>query len=590
MHSINYRRWIPLTIQKEDRQEQFVSIIIDGELYKVPKWYTLATAISYVKGLNYRKTRFGDPRGPVCNMGICFECTVFLVGKGNVRACMMQVEEGMNIRLEDDFTKENPPKVKQKPNSSKHQVQDVVIIGAGPAGLAAAEELSEAGLSVTIIDEQEHIGGQIHRHVIHPKEKTKPVRLVKNVENLKGVRFIKGNTVWSVVRVHKSDDEEQFPNNNTMYEIHLDNHGSVITKYLLIATGAYDKMLQFKGWNKPGVMSAGGLQISVKTQSFVPGKSVLLAGSHPFLLIVAKEILDQGGKIKGIAFSQSFPKMNELLPMGMASLRRLSKSKELISALQTVRKAKVPIWFNSVPIEAKGNGQIKEVTLTKVGKNGDLTDDLRFVECDVMGNCYGFNASSELPRHMQCEMKFDELSGGWIVQVNQEMESSLDHIYVAGELTGIGGAELSEIEGRIAGISIIEKTASNAGNQRRLTKLKKERRSWMGFAEMLGKATKVSFDPTQLLKHHFDTLVCRCEEVSYENIDSILQDHPHLSNMNAVKLMTRCGMGLCQGRYCEQALSKILQDRIPSASEQDSFSARFPVKPIIINDMREPNN
>lgn len=574
-----------MTIQKEDTQEQFVSITIDSESYKVPKWYTLATAISYVKGLNYRKTRFGDPRGPVCNMGICFECTAFLVGKGNVRACMMQVEEGMNILLENDFTKVNQPKEKHKPTPFKDQVQDVVIIGAGPAGLAAAEELSGTGLSITIIDEQEYIGGQIHRHVMHPKEKAKPARLVKNVENLKGIRFIKGNTVWSVVR-EKSDDVDQLSNNSTMYEIHLDNHVSIITKYLIIATGAHDNMLHFKGWNKPGVMSAGGLQISVKTQKFIPGKSVLLAGSHPFILIVAKEILDQGGKIKGIAFSQSFPKINELLPMGIASLRRWSKSKELISSLQTVRKAKVPIWFNTVPIEAKGNGQINEVTLSKLGKNDEITDDLRFVECDVLGNCYGFNASSELPRHMQCEMKFDELSGGWIVQVNEEMESSLEHIYVAGELTGVGGAELSEVEGRIAGISIIEKTTSNARNQRRLTQLKKERKSWLGFAEMLGKVTKVSFDPTQLLKHHSDTLVCRCEEVSYESIDSVLREHPHLSNMNAVKLMTRCGMGLCQGRYCEQALSTILQERISSNSEQDSFSARFPVKPIIINDLR----
>src|SRR5699024_6091493 len=95
---------------------------------------------------------------------------------------------------------------------------------------------------------------------------------------------------------------------------------------------------------------------------------------------------------------------------------------------------------------------------------------------------------------------------------------------------------------------------------KRLGRLKKERWSWQSFANILGKATRVTFDSVQLLQKNPDTLVCRCEEVTYTQIDKTLQEHPHLSTMNSVKLMTRCGMGLCQGRYCEGTLLEIMNN------------------------------
>ncbi|GGP07787.1 FAD-dependent oxidoreductase [Oceanobacillus neutriphilus] len=574
----------------EVKQNKTISIEIDGEEYQIPKGYTLAAAVTYAKSLAYRKTRFGDVRGPVCNMGVCMECSVFLQGRGSVRACMIRVKDGMRVWTAPDFTRhlddgnaQVEPISESNPENNEY---DVVVIGAGPAGMAAAEELSGNGLHIALIDEQENIGGQIYRHIPNSIKKVLPNDLVKRSSKLADVQFISGNAVWSVVATNKEGKEDMLLHKQAKYEIHLDHHQSIFAKYIIIASGAYDKMIPFKGWTKPGVMSAGGLQVFAKTQHFIPGESILLAGSHPFLLIVAKQILEQGGSITGIAFSQSFPRIHELLPMGVSGLKRWKKSLELIDALQTVRKAGVPIWFHTVPLEAKGTDRVQSVVLNDLGKTGKMESNSWEVECDLAGICYGFHASSEIPRQLSCQMKYNALAGGWLAEVNENMQSSLKGIYAAGELTGVGGAELSEIEGRIAGNSILENIFNGDVDRRKLDRLKKERESWMSFAELLGKMTRMTFDSMQLLKKHPDTFVCRCEEVTYEAIDEILQAHPHLSTMNAVKLMTRCGMGLCQGRYCETTLRDMLK-QTGISEEADAFSARFPVKPTVIGSMKD---
>ncbi|MDQ0167972.1 FAD-dependent oxidoreductase [Bacillus horti] len=587
--------------------EQQITINIDHNNYAIPKGYSLATAISEVKGLGYRQTRFGDVRGPVCNMGVCFECSVYVQGKGNIRACMIEVEEGMVVHTTPDFEQlsmaegeEEGRAVGADGEGNRHiesnlrkntAPYDVAIIGAGPAGLGAGEELSGKGLRVVLIEEQQASGGQIYRQASENFQKQhvlSPNPLVQRVAEKQDVYRIFGATVWSISTVNEEGNVSTSEHDRESYLIHLENEVAIQTKQIILATGAYDRLFPFQGWTKPGVMSAGGLQIFAKTQRYIPGKAILLAGSHPFILIVAKQILQMGGQIKGIAFAQGFPKLHELFTYGMSGLRRWRKSKELLSALQAVRKAKVPLWFNTIPLEAEGDDQVERLKLARLNQNGEVSEESAYeVQCDVVGLCYGFTASSELARQIGCKTRFDGANGGWLVEVNEEMQSSIPTIRVAGELNGVGGAELSEVEGRIAALSLLKELSPQHYEQKKAwhQSLIKERSSWMAFAEMLGKATDLTFDPLPLLKRKPETYVCRCEEVSYRSIEDTLQEHSHVSSMNAVKLMTRCGMGLCQGRYCERTLQEIASHQWGEKAVGDSLTARFPVKPVTIKQM-----
>lgn len=580
---------------QEKMNDQMVFIEIDKEQYTIPKGYTLATAITYAKGIDYRTTVSGSKRGPVCNMGVCFECSAFVEGKGYVRTCMIEVEDGMvistrsNVEQISSVKEGNFQNHKGDKNSANDiSLFDVAIIGSGPAGLGAAEELANKGLDIVIIDEQENIGGQIYRHVPASIRPHSPNELVSRAKEFHSIHWRLGNTVWAIVPYSQYGTISISKEDIAFYQIYLENNKKISTKHIIIATGAYDYMIPFEGWTKPGVMSAGGLQVFAKTQNFLPGDQVLLVGSHPFLLIVAKEIIESGGDVKGIVLSQSFPKIRELFKHGLNISKIWSKSNELIQSIRSILKAKVPVMLNRVPIKVEDKSDKKVIQLQKVNKDGTMSTQAPIeVSCDVVGACYGFLTSSELPKQLGCSMAYDEKMGGHIVNVNEDMQSSVKNVYVAGELTGVGGAELSEVEGRIAGLSILDVLGieHSHGQKGKHKRLKKERKSWLSFAKMLGEVTTVKFDLFELLQDKPKTTVCRCEEVNFNEIVNLLNKHPHISSMNAVKLLSRCGMGLCQGRYCERTLLKISEKVLSNKFTQDFFSARYPSKSVTINDI-----
>lgn len=575
----------------ERTDERMVSIEIDQKQYTIPKGYTLATAITYSKGIAYRTTTSGSRRGPVCNMGVCFECSAFVEGKGYVRTCMLEIEDGMVVSTQ--LHAEQMPSHSKNHKSDSNDTNDishfdVAIIGSGPAGMAAAEELANNGLDIVIIDEQENIGGQIYRHVPESIRSYSPNELVSRVEQSRSIHWRLGNTAWAIVPYSQYGTIDNSQEDVAYYQIYLEYNKEISAKRIIIATGAYDYMIPFKGWTNPGVMSAGGLQVFAKTQNFLPGDNVFLTGSHPFLLIVAKEIIESGGTVKGIAFSQSFPKIKEIFKHGLNLSAIWSKSNELIQSIRSIRKAKVPVMFNRVPIEVEDTEDGKVVHLQQINKNGALsTQPPKEISCDIVGACYGFLTSTELPKQLGCSMAYDEKMGGHVVNVNGSMKSSVNNVYVVGELTGVGGAELSEVEGRIAGLSILDELDIKRTHeqQRKYKGLMKKRKSWTSFAKMLGEMTAVKFDLFQLLQNKPKTIVCRCEEVNFDEINNLLQKHPHISSMNALKLLSRCGMGLCQGRYCEGTLLKISERLLSDNFTHDFFSERYPSKSVTINDI-----
>lgn len=615
--------------------DNYITIYIDEIKHLVPKGYTIATAISYAVSLHYRKTMTGDQRGPFCNMGVCFECSVYLQGKGIVRACMLEVKEGMKVytdvhdasitlnqHIEHQMTNNNSimqeqkndiagdtflsqseisfenttSSVKNRQVNDEHIMEkgktityDVAVIGAGPAGMAAVEEMSSANLQVVLIDEQEHIGGQIFRHIPEPFQVNKPHPLIDRLKQSNHFHLINGKTVWAIVPTNEYDSLSHSLEKKGLFSIYIEGHHRIRAKKVIIATGATDYVIPFKGWTKPGIMSAGGIQLFAKNQHYLPGKNTVLVGSHPFLLIVAKQIIDIGGTVSGIAFSSSIPSLNQLFSLGMNGLKLWNKSKELLAAISTIKRKKVPIWFQTVPVEAKGNELVTEIVLEKVNKYKTNNKNNRFIiPCDLVGVNYGFTPSIELARQLNCNIDYDETYGiNHKVLVDKHMESSVQGVYVAGELTGVGGAELSEVEGRIAGLSLINAFQGNLSEEHlnKLNSLQRQKNHLHSFARLLRQVSEPNVNIVTLLKENPTTNVCRCEEISYQNIEKTLRNNKHITSLNSIKLLTRCGMGLCQGRYCENSLSQIAKDQLEETFIEDRFTERYPTKPITINDL-----
>ena len=293
---------------------------------------------------------------------------------------------------------------------------------------------------------------------------------------------------------------------------------------LILATGARERWAPFPGWTLPNVTGAGGLQALVKSGLPVAGKKVVIAGSGPLLLAVAKYLRDRGADIRLIAEQAS---RGSLFRFGAGLAAHTGKLKQAVQLRAALFG--VPYLTSCWPIAAHGSGKLESVTLQRGAKTWSEP-------CDYLACGFGLIPNVELPVLLGCWLD----RGG--VFVDAEQQTSVDGVYCAGEVTGIGGVELALVEGEIAGYAAAGQAARSYGRF-------SARRRHRQFA--------ASVDKTFALRNELrslpgdDTVVCRCEDVTWGRIRAY-------SNWREAKLHTRCGMGACQGRVCGSALEFLL--------------------------------
>lgn len=455
---------------------------------------------------------------------------------------------------------------------------DVAIIGGGPAGQAAAVVLDQSGARIAVIDEQQRPGGQILRQP--PPEfsvrnwmKSASYRGLKSqlsiFEKLSGSCWIGGHSVIGIVR--ESDG----------FSLTLSGANGVRTiraRRILIAAGCYDLPVCLPGWTLPGAMAAGGLQALVKAQGIVPGNRIVLAGTHPLMLIVAAQLVAAGATVAEVAFDQRLSVMaSRVAASGLTALRHAGLLRDAMAAWATLRRGGVPVRFGRNLMEIGGRTAVERVHFRE--RSGHDTT----VACDTVGLCYGFIPQSDLPRLVQMKVAWATPAGGWTATHDSWMRSSMDGIAVAGETTGVGGASIACDEGRIAGaglaldLDLIPLSAAEAIR----TRARKALISANRFADLLARIA----DPSEALSRprQADTIMCRCEDVTMAQIDVALAQ---TTDPNAVKLATRCGMGLCQGRGCEHMLLRLAAARCGVApGDLPGFTARFPARPTRVGDL-----
>jgi NADPH-dependent 2,4-dienoyl-CoA reductase/sulfur reductase-like enzyme len=404
---------------------------------------------------------------------------------------------------------------------------DVLVIGAGPAGLAAAACAAECGVKVGIVDDNPSLGGQIWRG-----ESAKTSEAAHWVGRLRaaGVQEFYGARVF-----HQ-------PEPGTLLADGADRLLELSYRKLIVGTGARELFLPFPGWTLPNVMGAGGLQAMVKSGLPIAGKRVLLAGSGPLLLAVAAYLRQHGAEIPMICEQAS---RSSLARFSMALLRQPGKIRQGFSLRQQL--SGIPFVPGCWPVEARGRETLQEVVISQ-----DSNQQTQAVSCDYLACGFHLVPNTELAELLGCRVRNDR------VQVDDLQQTTVPGILCAGEPTGVGGLELALVEGQIAGLVAGERSES-------ARHLFGERKKLHSFARALDRAFVLRPELRNLPRP--ETIVCRCEDVTYSRLE------PHRS-WRAAKLQTRCGMGPCQGRVCGPA-TRFLFDWSPDSVRPPIFPTRF---------------
>ena len=389
---------------------------------------------------------------------------------------------------------------------------DVVVVGAGPGGIAAATVAAEMGKRVCLVDSNPGLGGQVWRGIGAGAEHAYP----------HGGRFVRwkarldasGCEIWQGWQVVDSSKQGWLRVESE------DESREIRCEHLVLATGARERFLPFPGWTLPGVMGVGGAQAMVKSGLDASVKRVVVAGSGPLLLAVAAGLTKAGATIAGV-FEQA-PR-TQVAPFILFALPA-QPGKLIEGAFYRLRTLGVPYRFNSWIRRAEGRGRVERVWVSIDGK-------VRAIACDWLACGFHLVPNLELPRLLGCEIE----SGR--VKVDALQQSSVEGVACVGELTGIGGLEKAMVEGEIAGWAAV-------GNQKRAFSFASQRSRQLAFAARIERAFMLR---PELRRVPADsTIICRCEDVAHKELAAC-------SGWREAKLHARCGMGPCQGRVCGSA-------------------------------------
>lgn len=465
---------------------------------------------------------------------------------------------------------------------------DLVIVGAGPAGMAAAVTVADAGYSVLVVDEQARAGGQIFRRpptewgIRHGNYRPYPWArgLIERFEDHPGIRCLFRSTAFGVLRDHPlPDDAAGKP--QLQLAVHSPEGGRLIAaRKLLLATGAHDMPVAFPGWTAPGVMTAGAVQSLLKSQKLLVGKRLVLAGSHPILLVLAEQLLDAGAEISEIAFARGLPRLTEVaaaLPVipGHAALFA-----DAARALGKIARRRIPVSRRMIVAGVEGEASVTGVRLKEVDRDWKGTGTERLVAADILAIGYGFSPTTELARQGGCRLDWQSAQGGWIVAHDAQFRTTAEDIFVAGEPTGVAGAARSRAEGLAAGLTIAASLGAPADRA-----LQALATGILARADRFSNLVQTMFEPNRKaladLSREDNVIICRCEMVRNGQIEAALSDNPFILSASAVKLECRSGMGPCQGRYCEGTIAaRIAQARGATIEASGHFNAHLPVRPV----------
>lgn len=451
---------------------------------------------------------------------------------------------------------------------------ELVVIGAGPAGMSAAIAAAEAGVEVVLLDEQATPGGQIYRAVTRA-DATRDAQRLKVLGPdyaagrplaerflASGARHEPGVSVWEVTRDH---------------QVNALQGGRVRTwqaDRVVLATGAMERPVPIPGWTLPNVMTAGAAQILLKAEQAVPTGALVLAGCGPLLYLLAWQYLRAGVAIRAIVDTTDRADHRRALSHALRALRGwrvLGKGVKLLAAL---RRAGVPFHTGATALAVEGETKAQALCFESGGVR-------HRIEADVVLLHQGVVPNTQFSWSLRAGHRWDEAQLCWTPQTDAWGELDVPGVFVAGDGAGIAGAVGAACQGRLAGLAVARQLG-------RIDDAERDRRAATARAELdTQRAVRPFLDALYRPKLRVpadDVIVCRCEEVTAGQLRSYVA--LGCTGPNQAKSFGRCGMGPCQGRLCGLTVTEVIADaRGVPPSEVGYYRIRPPIKPITLGEL-----
>ncbi|EPJ87998.1 pyridine nucleotide-disulfide oxidoreductase family protein [Pseudomonas sp. CFII64] len=445
------------------------------------------------------------------------------------------------------------------------QIHSAVIVGAGPAGIRAAQTLLAHGVTPCLVDEGLRGGGQIYRRqpenfkrkpkALYGFEASKAVAVHQTMDQLAAAVDYRPQTlVWNA-------------EDNRLDTLQNRHAGQIDYQNLIVATGATDRILPVPGWTLPGVYSLGAAQIALKYQGCAIGERVVFAGSGPLLYLVAYQYAKAGAKVVAVLDSAPFSAQCRALPALLGQPLTLAKGLYYRAWLTTHG---IPVHQGATLQNIEGEKRVSAVRW----QQGNAA--AKHLECDAVAFAHALRSETQLADLLGCEFHWSPLNRAWLPSRDNAGRSSVKGVYLAGDGAGIMGADAAEMAGELAALTLLADNGHNVDGvrsaelQRKLAGIERFRH---------GLETAFPFPTDWAAKTLDETVVCRCEEVSAGDIRAVVTDGHW--EMNRVKAMCRVGMGRCQGRMCGLAAAEIVAHS--SGRELASIGrlrGQAPIKPL----------
>lgn len=461
---------------------------------------------------------------------------------------------------------------------------DLLIVGAGPAGMSAAIEARRAGLHVVVADEGEGAGGQIYRNAGHsPLADAHALggdylagrALIERFE-ASGAKYLARCVVWQI----------ELENDHAVAMLTRRAHGAqkggtfeISARAILVATGAQERPWPVRGWTLPGVMGVGAAQTLLKSSGLAPPQDVVLAGCGPLLWLFASQLLNLGRRVRAIVETVPRAAWRGALPHALPALAGADYLLKGVRMMRTGRRAGVTVHRGASEFSVEGEGRAERVRfIDEHGKPQSIDTSLVLLHQGVI-------PSTQLTRSLGCEHRWDQPSACWRPRTDAGGRSSVERIWIAGDGAGIGGAKAAALGGTLAALDIaraleaLDAPSHAARSKPALRRMKRH----LAVRPLLD----ALYTPAPALRRPADdVIVCRCEEITAGEIRGIAA--LGCQGPNQMKAFSRCGMGPCQGRWCGTTVGELIaqvQDR--EVEDTGYYRIRAPIKPVTVDEIAD---
>ncbi|TWA83081.1 glycine/D-amino acid oxidase-like deaminating enzyme [Azospirillum brasilense] len=554
-----------------------IEITYDGERIPALAGETVAAALAAHGVAAYRHTRDGGRRGLYCGMGACFECLVTVDGKASQRACLTKVAEGQVVRSQppagtaaDPLAPLVPPPQGAAP---EERTPDLLVLGAGPAGLAAAEAAARRGAEVVVLDERPQSGGQYFKPLAPSHRADRPTdrqfragRALVDAARLAGATIVQEATVWGA---HAPDEVVAVvAGRETVYR----------PRRLVIASGAYERPAPFAGWTLPGVMTTGAGQTLARAYRVAPGRRVVIAGNGPLNLQLACELVEGGVTVAAVLESAPRPSPAQWRALWTAIRSSPGLIGDGARYLLRLRRAGVPVLWSHGIVAAEGGERLEQVRYAPLGADGaPRLGEAVSVPADALCLGYGFIPSTEIARALGCAHRLVDRHLGYLAtETAEDGATSLPGVFAVGDGVDLGGSKVAQARGTLAGIVAAAQLGFVDTDPEQGRRARTDLRRAEGFQAALWSIYQAP--PPRLDAVPDEAMLCRCEEVTFGQVRAeIAAGHDSLA---ALKRNTRLGMGRCQGRYCAATAALLLEQATGRRRAAEQYLApRLPAKP-----------